>query len=210
MRDIIRLEKDLNKEIRKLVIGEKVDKEKLLSDLQLFFKNKKQEDIDKINPLNIRLFTVVLEILRDNKKLSPVHLANIDYVYSYKNKGLKYYWKSSEFNLSKDVDKINSVINRIINITKLDNKKAEKINGFLEQAIEMYNQKYSADMEETGIINKNKDTYIHLEYHVFDDEYRNERNGEFNVLLVAPNPEIINILPKNNGTTYSNLIFKEV
>lgn len=208
MDNITGLEKDLNEKIHKLILGKEVKKEELQKSLEIFFKNKRQEDVDKLKPLNIRLFTVALEIFKTNDKLSLVNLANLDYIYSYKNKPLKYHWKSSGFNLSNDVENLKTVLSRVINNLQIDGKNAKKINEFLEQAIEMYNQKYSSDIEEIGIINSNKDSYVHLEYQVMDDDYRNERNGEFNILLVSSNKDIVDSLPNNNGTIYSNLVFK--
>ncbi len=209
MEDITKLEKKLNEAIKNLILGKSLNEKELLFNLDIFFKNKRQDNIDKLNPTNIRLFTITLEILRTNKKIFPIHLANLDYIYSYESKPLKYNWKSSGFDLSKDTSKIKIVLNELVKALKLEKVKTKQILEFFEQAIEMYTQKYSSDIEEIGIFNKNKDTYIYLEYQIFDDGYRNERNGEFNILLVTQKSNALDILPNNEGAIYSNLIFKE-
>ena len=209
MEKITILEKELQEEIKKLIVGENIDNEEILSKLKEFFHSKKQEDIDKLNPRNIRLFTVALEILQENKKLFPVNLANLDYVYSYKNEPLKYLWKSCEFNLSKDFIKIKDVLIKVAKGLNLSEIKIKKIQSFMEQADKMCKEKYSSDMESIGLFNETKDSFIYLEYHIFDDDYRNERVCKFNILLVSPKTTSLKMLPNNKGTIYSNLVFRE-
>lgn len=209
MEKITILEKELQEEIKKLIIGEKIDNKEILSKLKEFFHSKKQEDIDKLNPKNIRLFTVALEILQENKKLFPINLANLDYVYSYKNKSLKYSWKSCEFNLIKDFIKIKDTLIKLTNGLNLNEIKTKKVYDFIDQADKMCKEKYSSDMESIGLFNETKESFIYLEYHIFDDDYRNERVCEFNILLVSQKLKLLKILSNDRGTIYSNLVFRE-
>ena len=85
--------------------------------------------------------------------------------------------------------------------------KTKKVYDFINQADQMCKEKYSSDMESIGLFNETKESFIYLEYHIFDDDYRNERACEFNILLVSPKITLLKILPNNKGTIYSNLVF---
>lgn len=203
------LEKELENKIKKLILGEEKNHKEISLKLKEFFRLKEQADIDKINPRNIRLFTLALEILQKNKKLSPINFANLDYIYSYKNKPLKYSWKSCEFNFAKDFIKIKEILNKIVKILNLSKKKINKINNFIEQVNEMCQQKYSSDVESMCLLNDARNSFVYLEYRTFYDNYNNKKVCEFNILLVSPSKILLKTLPNNDGMIYSNLIFRE-
>jgi ABC-type molybdate transport system substrate-binding protein len=209
MEIITELEKELRREIKELILGETKPKKELVKKLKEFFHLKTQKDIDKIDPKNIRLFTVALEILENNKKLSPVNLANLDHVYSYGEKSLKYSWKSCELNILKETSTIKKILMRISKELRLTKKEKQKIDNFVNQAEKISKEKYTSDIKQMGIINKSKDAFIFLEYTILDDDYHKERISEFNIFLASEKLKLLEILPNNKGNVYSSLVFQE-
>jgi len=208
---LLELEQKLRERIRKFIVGEKVDLESLDFELQLFFNSKRQENIDLLNPTNIRLFIATQKIL-ENFKGTEIEKANLDYIYSYKNKPLKYCWKSSTFDVRRNPETIKELIIKILKNGSFTKKDEKEVLEFLDWIIKEVKEK-SVDwslFEEFGIINKKKDIFIYVDASIVYDEYRKEENPDVNVLIVTnkKNKNILKFLPNNKGTIYANLIFK--
>lgn len=208
---LLELEQKLRERIRKFIIGKKVDLESLDFELQLFFNSKRQENIDLLNPTNIRLFVAAQKIL-ENFKGTEIEKANLDYIYSYKNKPLKYCWKSSTFNVRKNPEKIKELVMKILDNGDFTKKDEKEMIEFVDWIIKEVKEK-SADwslFEEFGIRNKKKEIFIYVDTSIVYDEYRKEENPDVNIFVVAnnKNKKILKFLPNNKGTIYANLIFK--
>jgi len=208
---LLELEEKLKERIRKFILGKKVDLDSLNFELQLFFNSKRQEHIDLLNPTNIRLFTTAQKIL-ENFKDTEIERANLDYIYSYKTVPLKYCWKSSNFNIRKNSEKIKNIITKILEKRDFSKKDKKEMLDFIEWVIREVKEK-SADwslFEEFGITNKKKDVFIYVDASIIYDEYRHEEDPDLNILVVTnkKNKGILKLLPNNKGTIYANLIFK--
>jgi hypothetical protein len=102
----------LVKELERLIVGEKVDVKRLYAELREFFHTAQQEDIDAMDKENLEFFLVSLDILKENETLSPFHLANLDHARGSKA-SLKYSWKSCDFDLARDQDAIQALLNSL-------------------------------------------------------------------------------------------------
>lgn len=208
---LLELEQKLRERIRKLIIGKKIDLKSLDSELRLFFNLKKPENIDLLNPTNIRLFAVAQKILK-NFKNTEIEKANLDYIYSYKDKPLRYCWKSSTFNIRKNSKKVSKLMLNLLKYRDFSKKNKKKMIEFVNWIIKEVKEKpigWSLS-KAFGIINKKKNIFIYVDAFIFYDEYREEESPEINILVVTnkKNKNILELLPNNKGTIYANLIFK--
>lgn len=207
---LIELEKKLKERIKKFILKKNVDLESLKFELELFFNSKRQEQIDLLNPKNVRLFTLTQKILEDFKN-TEIEMANLDYIYSYKTTPLKYCWKSSTFNIKKNFKKIKKVITKLLEKGDFYKKDKKEIFNFIEWIIKEVKEK-SPDwdlFEDFKIINKKKNIFIYVDASIVYDEYTQKENPDLNILVVTTkkNKEILKILPNNKGKVYSNIIF---
>ncbi len=209
---LIELEKKLKERIKKFILKKNVDLESLKFELELFFNSKRQEQIDLLNPKNVRLFTLTQKIL-ENFKNTEIEMANLDYIYSYKTTPLKYCWKSSTFNVKKNFRKIKNVIFKLLEKGDFYKKDKKEMFNFIEWIIKEVKEK-SPDwnlFEDFKLINKKKDIFIYVDASIVYDEYEQKEKPDLNILVVTTkkNKEILKILPNNKGKVYDNIIFIE-
>ncbi len=193
-----KLEKELLRDIKNFILNKKPSIKELREKLDRFFRNRFQNDFDYLSPKNIRLFYRTKEIL-DNFKGTEIEVANLDYVYSFGKKPIKYFWKCSNFNLEKEQNEFYNILKKLITAGNFNKENAKLFFEFIDKIIGS-----NWMFEEADIINKTKDVYVLIDF----DETSVE--PEVNIFLVTnkANKKILEILPKNDKCHYVNPSFK--
>jgi hypothetical protein len=207
--DSIELDKELKEKIKKFILGEGIDLNSLNLALQSFFESARFEQTDLLNPVNMTLFITTQKIL-ENFKDTEIEKANLDYIYSYKNKPLKYCWKNTTFNLGKEPEKLKKSIVKIFKKSDFSMKNEKEMNNHVDKIISRLNDKSCDEYlsKEFGIIDKKKNTFLYVDA----IDYEEHKCGEIpkiDVLLVTTkkNKKLLDVFLNNRGKVYDGLVF---